>query len=320
MNDRILHKLDFARKLLLTAAAFLAIAVPITFGLLHATPSRAQSQAAATNFSGPMLSSVSIKPHDSADRMRSKMMFSLNDGSFAANGVTLQRLIQMAYHLQDEQISGPDDLLNKPKFDIQASLSPSFIAAMHQQTSAGKPFDDQSLLKAILAERFKLVAHYETRTIPTYDLIVDDNGPKLQEANGIHMMHMERGQISSTGTPMMFMAEQLSLRLGRMVVDKTGLKGSYVFDLIWTPDPSEEQHLENSGEGEKSITTVRAVNPSQDQTAKLQAEQAARAQQFNPNAPPLLEALQQQLGLKLEPQTEPVQVLVIDHVALPAEE
>ena len=319
MNDRILHKLDFARKLLLTAAAFLAIAVPITFGLLHATPSRAQSQPATSNFSGPVLSSVSIKPHDSADRMRSKMFFSLKDGSFVAEGVTLQRLIQMAYHVQDEQISGPDDLLNKPKFDIQAALDPAFVAAMHQQTSAGKPFDDQAMLKSILAERFKLVAHFEAKTLPTYDLLVDDNGPKLQEASGIRMMHMEHGEISSTGTPMAFFCEQLSLRLGRMVVDKTGLKGSYVFDLHWTPDVSEEERLENSGEGERSITTIRAVNPNPDQAAKLQAEQAARTQQFDPNAPSLLVALQQQLGLKLEPQTEPVQVLVIDHAEVPSQ-
>ena len=231
----------------------------------------------------------------------------------------MQRLIQMAYHVQDEQISGPDDLLNKPKFDIQAALDPAFVAAMHQQTSAGKPFDDQAMLKSILAERFKLVAHFEAKTLPTYDLLVDDNGPKLQEASGIRMMHMEHGEISSTGTPMAFFCEQLSLRLGRMVVDKTGLKGSYVFDLHWTPDVSEEERLENSGEGERSITTIRAVNPNPDQAAKLQAEQAARTQQFDPNAPSLLVALQQQLGLKLEPQTEPVQVLVIDHAEVPSQ-
>jgi len=62
MNDRILHKLDFARKLLLTAAAFLAIAVPITFGLLHATPGRAQSPATTSNAPATVFSSVSVKP------------------------------------------------------------------------------------------------------------------------------------------------------------------------------------------------------------------------------------------------------------------
>ena len=126
MSDRILHKLNFARKLLLTTAAFLAIAIPISFGLFHATASQAQPQAASSNLSAPAFSSVSIKPHESADPMRTKMMFSLMDGSFVANGVTLQRLIELAYHVQDAQISGPQDLLNKPKFDIEAKLDPSF--------------------------------------------------------------------------------------------------------------------------------------------------------------------------------------------------
>jgi beta-lactamase regulating signal transducer with metallopeptidase domain len=138
MNDRISLKLDFARKALLTVAAVLAIAVPITFGLFTATPSRAQSQVATSNVSAPVFSSVSIKAHESADPMRTKMMFSLMDGSFVANGVTLERLIQMAYHVQDAQISGGRDLLNKTKFDIEAKLDPSFVAAMHQQTS-GRP-------------------------------------------------------------------------------------------------------------------------------------------------------------------------------------
>ena len=62
MNDRILHKLDFARKLMLTAAAFLAIAVPITFGLLHATPGRAQSPVITSNAPATVFSSVTVKP------------------------------------------------------------------------------------------------------------------------------------------------------------------------------------------------------------------------------------------------------------------
>ena len=318
MNDRILHKLDFARKFLLTAAAFLAIAVPITFGVFHATPSRAQSPAASAAAPATVFSSLSVKPSEAPINGLHKLMFNVTDGSFVAEGATLQQLIQMAYHIQDAQISGPSDLLNKPRFDIEGKLDPSFVAAMRQQGSENKPLEGQAMLRSLLASQFKLAAHFETRNLPVYDLLVDENGTKLQKIDGVHIMHMERGQLTTSGTSMDLLAVQLSQRLGQTVIDKTGLKGSYAFDLHWTPDASEEQRLAESGEGNRSVTTVRATNPSQDQAAKLQAEQAARTHQFDPNAPSLFVALQQQLGLKLEPQTEPVQVLVIDHVELPS--
>jgi bla regulator protein BlaR1 len=296
MNDRISLKLDFARKALLTLAAILAIAVPITFGLFTATPSRAQSQAATSNLSAPVFSSVSIKAHESADPMRTKMMFSLMDGSFVANGVTLQRLIQMAYRVQDAQISGGRDLLNKTKFDIEAKLDPSFVAAMHQQTSGGKNFDDRAMLKSLLADRFKLVAHSEAQTVDAYDLVADESGAKLQPVGEQpRMMHLGPGELTSSGAPVELLAAQLSARLGLPVVDKTGLKGNYAFNLHWTPDKKQDEALEQSGEPV-------APEPLADS-----------------NGPSLLTALQEQLGLKLEPQTEPVQMLVIDHVEAPAE-
>jgi uncharacterized protein (TIGR03435 family) len=296
MNDRISLKLDFARKALLTLAAILAIAVPITFGLFTATPSRAQSQAATSNLSAPVFSSVSIKAHESADPMRTKMMFSLMDGSFVANGVTLQRLIQMAYRVQDAQISGGRDLLNKTKFDIEAKLDPSFVAAMHQQTSGGKNFDDRAMLKSLLADRFKLVAHSEAQTVDAYDLVADESGAKLQPVGEQpRMMHLGPGELTSSGAPVELLAAQLSARLGLPVVDKTGLKGNYAFNLHWTPDKKQDEALEQSGEPV-------APEPPADS-----------------NGPSLLTALQEQLGLKLEPQTEPIQMLVIDHVEAPAE-
>jgi bla regulator protein blaR1 len=321
MNDRISLKLDFARKALLTLAAILAIAVPITFGLLHPSPDWAQSQLGTTTVSAPVFSSVSIRPSQSpADSLnRSKMMFSLKDGSFMAKGVSLQRLIQMAYHLQDSQISGGPDWLNSARFDIEAKLDDSYVATMHQQTTGHKNFDDQAMLKALLSNRFKVSLHPQTQTVPAYDLVVDEGGPKLQQVDGIRMMHMERGELTSSGTPIEFLAQQLSLRLGQAVIDKTGLKGTYAFNLHWTPDAAEDQRLEQGGEGVRQLVTIRSTDPSDGQRVKLHAEQAVRTQSPNATAPPLFAALQDQLGLKLEPQTEPIQILVIDHAEAPAE-
>jgi len=293
MNDRISHKLDFARKALLTLAALLAIAVPITFGLLNATPSRAQSQAASANLPAPMYSSVSIKPSKPAagELYRAKMMVNLADGSFTARDITLQRLIQLAYHIQDSLLVGGPDWVNTAKFDIDAKLDPSVVAAVHKHMAEHNGGD----LKVLLADKFKLAVHSENRILPAYDLVVDSGEHKLQEVDGIRIMHMEPGQLISQGTPIDLFAAQLSMRLGRPVVDKTGLKGSYAFNLHWTPASDELERLKQGGE-----------------------EQAV-PQAADPNSPSLFTALQEQLGLKLEPQTEPVQVLVIDHAETPSE-
>jgi uncharacterized protein (TIGR03435 family) len=293
MNDRILHNLGFARKLLLTVAATLAIAVPVTFGLFNATPGRAQEQTETVTSATPVYSSVSIKPSTLANGdNRQKTMVSLMDGSFVARGVTLQRLIQLAYHVQTAQISGPQDLLSKSKFDVDAKLAPQYA----QQMSEHKGGEDQGMLKSILADKFKLAAHYEPRTLAAYDLVIDESGAKLQPSEAQQrMFHLGPAELTSTGAPLDLLAAQLSARLGRPVLDKTGLKGDYAFNLHWTPDPSEAENLKQSGEWVAPQPTPES------------------------NGPSLATALQEQLGLKLLPNTEPVQLLVIDHVEEPAE-
>jgi len=293
MNDRILQNLGLAPKLLLTVAAALAIALPVTLGLFNPTPGHAQAQTETATPSGPVYSSLSIKPSAVANGdNRTKMMFSLMDGSFVANGVTLERLIQLAYHVQEAQISGPRDFLNKTKFDIEAKLAPYYV----QQMSEHKGGEDQGMFRAILSDQFKLVTHFEARTLPAYDLVVDENGAKIQPSGDQpRMMHLGRGELTSSGVPLELLVAQLSARLGRPVVDKTGLKGNYAFNLHWAPDESEEENLKQSG------------------------EPVAPEPPADPNGPSLVTALQNQLGLKLQPNTEPVEVLVIDHAEEPAE-
>jgi uncharacterized protein (TIGR03435 family) len=278
---------------MLTVAAFLAFALPIAFGVFHATPSRAQSQTENATLPAPVYSSVSVKPSAIPNgNNRTQMFFSLADGSFVARGVTLQRLIEMAYHVQGAQISGPQDVLNKTRFDIDAKLAAQYV----QQMPEHKGGEDQGMLKSILADQFKLVTHYEAQTVAVYDLVTDESDAKLQPSRGDrHMFKLGPGELASTGAPLELLTAQLSARLGRPVIDKTGLKGVYAFNLHWTPDPAEAEHLKQSGEPVAPEPTPEA------------------------NGPSLTNALQEQLGLKLVPRTEPLQVLVIDHVEQPSE-
>jgi bla regulator protein BlaR1 len=293
MSDRMLHKLNFARKLLLTAAAFLAIAAPITFGLFHATAIQAQPQADSISSVAPTFESVSIKPSpDTGGKFYAKTMFSLQDGSFTARGVTLQRLIQMAYRVQDTQISGPVEL-NATKFDIDAKLNRGVADALLKQQ---KGLDDQLALKTLLAQRFKLVLHPEARNLPVYHLVVAEGGSKMQESKSGRFIHFERGELDSQGIPIRILTEQLSQILGQTVLDGTGLAGNYIFTLRWTPDAAEDARFRAA----EAVMGAKAPGSP------------------DPNGPPLATALEQQLGLKLEPNTEPVQVLVVDHVEMPS--
>lgn len=294
MSDRILHKLDFARKLLLTVAASLAIAVPVTFGLFHATPGQAQPQADNVSAIAPTFESVSIKPNtESGGKFYSKVMFSLKDGSFMARGVTVQRLIQMAYRVQDSQISGGPDWINTAKFDIDATLN---RAVADQILKQQKGFDDQIALKTLLAQRFKLALHPEARNLPVYDLVVADGGSKLQESKTERFIRVERGEVNSSGVPLRILVDELSQMLGQTVIDKTGLKGDYAFTLRWTPDAAQDARF-------KAAEDAMGAVPGSP----------------NPSGPPLATALEQQLGLKLEPRSDPVQVLVVDHAEMPSE-
>ena len=183
MNDSILQKLGFARKLLLTATASAAIAVPVLFGVLKATPSHAQSQAAATaTLPASSFASVSIKPYEPPDNgpQKSNAMFSLQVGGFSARGITLETLIRMAYHVQGSQMVGGPDWLNSTKFDVNAQLDDAAEQALHAQLSDGSKVDDQIILKSLLANYFKMAAHSEAKNLPAYNLVVDSNGSKLQ--------------------------------------------------------------------------------------------------------------------------------------------
>ena len=154
---------------------------------------------------------------------------------------------------------------------------------------------DQGMLKAMLRDHFNLALHPEVRNLPVYDLVVDKNGSKLRETSGPGRMRLGKGELAAEGTPLALLTEQLSVRLAQTVVDKTGLKGNYAFSLHWTPDANEEARIKADGISEA------ALPPSAETSTSI------------------LNAVQEQLGLKLEPKTDAVQVLVIDHAEMPSE-
>lgn len=179
--------------------------------------------------------------------------------------VTLKACITWAYRMTDSQISGPDWLTSE-RFDITA------------KAESGPPKPE--MLAAALEERFKLAVHRETREMTVFALTVAKGGPKLKKVDpGEDDTTSRRGHLTATRVSMNGLARFLAgpnVRLGRPVVNKTGLDGVFDFDLDWTPGVSDPKSADA--------------------------------------APLIFVALQEQLGLKLEAQKGPVEVLVIDHV------
>jgi uncharacterized protein (TIGR03435 family) len=181
---------------------------------------------------------------------------------------------------QDARIFGMPDWCATNFYNIDAKVSGDDVAAF------GKLNNDQRnlMMQALLAERFKLKVHHETRELPIYAMVVAKGGPKLTVAKPDEphpMLRMKgKGEFIGVGIALDALPIFLSHEAGRTVVDKTGLTGKYDFDLQFTP---------------------------------LQGATAEST------APSIFTALEEELGLKLESQKAPMDVVVVDHIEEPTE-
>jgi uncharacterized protein (TIGR03435 family) len=273
----------------------------------------------------PQFEVASIKPNKSGDN---RVMIGVQPGGrFTATNVTLRMLIRNAYQLQDFQITGGPSWLTEERFDIVAKAEANdTMGDPFRAQQSGQPSRGQLMIRALLADRFKLVVHNENKEMPIYALVLARSdgklGPQLKpsEVDCAAMMAAGRGRgrgmpppeppgpgappppcgirigpgnMAVGGSPLTQVANSLSMFAGRIVVDKTGLTGNYDFTLTWTPD-------QMPGAGQRPPG-------------------APEPPPIDPNGPSLFTAVQEQLGLKLESQRGPVAVLVIDRVERPTE-
>lgn len=228
--------------------------------------------------------------------------YPLNGGFFAATNWPLSKYIEFAYKITDYQYR--ELLPQLPKW----AISPIWFDI--EARAEGNPTKDQMrlMMQFLLADRFKLALHWETRQLPVFALVLskpDKTGPRLQE-------HLTDVQCPTAVVPQDCdeysvrlisgqvhiripneTIEQIAARLtgatnyvDRPVLDRTGLQGRFDFSLDFTPDANDR------------VPT------------NFQADTAG---------PTFLEALREQTGLKLVPQTGRVGVLIIDHVERPSE-
>jgi uncharacterized protein (TIGR03435 family) len=227
----------------------------------------------------PQFDVISVKP--SKDN-RTRMQFT-PDG-LRGTSVTVRFLLYEGYGgVNHQQVIGEPTWSNTEGFDIEAKVAPADVPTLGKMTLEQR----NTMFLSILADRFKLVAHHETRELPLYVLSVAKGGPKLipsapdDPASPDHrFMMISNGKVTANDAKLSMLVTVLSRTLGRTIIDKTGLTGNYDFTLEYAPE-----------EG---------ASPSD-------------------SAPSIFTALQEQLGLKLESTKGPVDVIVIDHIEKPTE-
>ena len=266
------------------------IALPVLFCLFGAQDGRAQPAPVS-----PKFEEASVKRTD-----RCSMENSVDPGRIALNGDPLKVVLMEAFSVKMDQITGPS-WLDADCFSVVAKFP-------------GGATKDQlpAMLQALLAERFKLAAHKESRLRPGYALTVDKNGPKFKESEPSLNAVRPRGQVRFGATPqssgikgsmtMTSLAHFISVRLAVPVEDATGLKGTYDIDVSWTPD-----------------RTLEKIGPFAEDAAR-NAGSAEAAASLPTGAGDIFASVREALGLRLEPRKEAVEVIVIDHIErLPAE-
>jgi uncharacterized protein (TIGR03435 family) len=192
---------------------------------------------------------------------------------------TLLDLITTAYGVRYDQISGAPGWGGSEHYDLDAKAEESERPLTMAQC--------RRMLQTLLAERFGLKVHRDTQDMPMYALVVAKNGPRLKAVaadavGGGSVRPGERGiHMETTKGTLAQLAAQLSFTAGHPVVDRTGLQGYYAYTLDWFP-------------------ANRTMPPDLD-------------------VPDMFQALQEQIGLRLEATRGPEERLVIDHVEKPSE-
>lgn len=269
---------------------WIGLALAVTTGLAHA-----QGVAQPPK---PEFEVASIKPNQ--DCGSRTLVQVLPGGGLRTSCATLKFLLFQAYDVQSFQISGGPSWMNSSYFDVIAKAeSPAGSESEPNDPSKISKERYKSMqelmrpkLQSLLADRFQLRLHRETREEPVYALVAARSGSKLRQSSDFHGLHMAKGQWKGNGATLAMLTAALAGQLGRPVLDRTGLKGAFDFNLEWTPDVAQANVSPPS--------STNATSPS------------------DSSGPSIFTALQEQLGLKLESAKGPVEVLVIDHVELPS--
>ncbi len=232
----------------------------------------------------PTFEIVSIHPMSQDDMRPEHIDNPSRRGYLRAVNVNLKSLMEIAYDIPDLRMFGGPAWLTSARYSLEAKADPSIdeqLAALSESTAKQAK---RKMLAALLVERFKLAVHAETKDMSVYVMVIGKDGAKLagtQHAENSQSVGDQLIDIPPGSDSLQILAYELSWRVGRPVLDRTGLNDKQALTLRWRGD-----------EGASADS----------------------------NAPSLFTAIQEQLGLKLNPTKGSVPVLLIDHAEQPTED
>jgi uncharacterized protein (TIGR03435 family) len=221
MREKMRYQPEGGRKLLL--------AVAITFWMPSAVGQSVSASPASAK--PPVFDVVSIKVDQSGS---SEWGINTNKNRYAATNVPLKILLQDAYGVKEDLISGVPGPIESARFTIEAKTVDADTDSLRKINNEQR----RAMVRAFLVERFQLKAHTEIKTLPVYELIVLKDGPKFkQSAAGKDgsVSHRDYGELTVNNSSMKLFASSLASLVHRTVIDKTGLAGNYDFGL-YSPD------------------------------------------------------------------------------------
>ena len=300
MTERFGHKLVLSTKSMLCAAALLAVAPAFVFGQGTAASSASTSPEYVPTLTFDV---ASIRQSNSGYPMEVSGDSPLHASTLKLTNNTVVDLIDMAYPVSSySHILGGPAWLKSDRFNVQARSDSSVDEKLAKLSDDQAKLEKQHMLQVLLADRFQLKVHWETREGRVYALEVAKKGPKFREATARASGSEEVKGTSDTplriyqqgdgvlgyefiaqGCSMKELSDELAGQLAAVVVDKTGLTGNYDFKV--------QYHGTRSNMRTDDVSTW----------------------------PPLETAIEEQLGLSVKPAKGPVLFLVIDHVEKPSE-
>jgi uncharacterized protein (TIGR03435 family) len=246
----------------------------VSTGLLSTTTYVSAQGLGQTAESPPVFEAASVKLNTGSPRN-----MNAGPGQIEWRNYTLHILIVLAYGVGYNSLSGPD-WLDSVNLDIIAKL-PASAAGLSPRDRARMA---NVMLQGLLAERFKLKVHQEEKVVPGYALVVAPGGPKMRRVEGPQRggNFVSMGSITAKTLPVAQIVASAGGAVGATVRDMTGLSGNYEFNLTWTPEDKLLAGADNTSTDDRP--------------------------------PSIFTALQEQLGLRLEPRKFTIQTVVVDHV------
>jgi uncharacterized protein (TIGR03435 family) len=304
MTNALLRAWRSNRGLRLIAAAWMILAPLASLAQVSAGENSSAPPSHDARVQQSAFEVASIRPSNAGSDLHN---FMISPNRFRVENGTVASLIKFAYHVKsDDQLPKEPRWIGLDKFDIDAKIADLQAEAIMNLPPDQKFEQYRSMVRSLLMDRFKLAIIRQSKELPVLALVVAKNGPKLTPAKGSldpRLRRMptltggSRGELKAGAASMAFFTDWLSGRDdlgGRLVIDETGLPGSYDFALSFTPDETRNASLNGAG-----------------------TSQGAAGAQESPGGS-ILTALQEQLGLKLKPARAKVDTLVVDHIEKPS--